>query len=379
VKITTRTARGRTTYILDCYIAGRRIKRTLKAKSSREANAEGARLYAHLDANRRIAESAARRPLDVRTLLDQHRARPCAQATRVMEEVCTRELYRQLGHVAVRDLTRQHIDGYQRSRQGTVSNRTINIETGILRAALNRALDDRRITALPLRIKGLPTKSGLSHVLGHEEIARLIQEAQRLGIGDEVTVQFCVAGRRGALFSLRWGQVDLRRGTVSLTQGKHGGTGDIRQVSVPLTAAALEVLKRRYTGQAPDKLVFGIAPEDRDESRVAHRKGARGHHLGTVNHVPHRFRHKLKAAAKAAGISWWKELRPHDLRHAAATQLFAAGVPVADVARILGHRSPQTTLRHYAHAVEDHLRDAISALEPGTQTGNTLAKKKRKK
>lgn len=43
--------------------------------------------------------------------------------------------------------------------------------------------------------------------------------------------------------------------------------------------------------------------------------------------------------------------RLHDLRHASASQLLAAGVDVRTVAGRLGHASPSTTLSIYAHWV----------------------------
>lgn len=51
----------------------------------------------------------------------------------------------------------------------------------------------------------------------------------------------------------------------------------------------------------------------------------------------------------------------HELRHFAATQWLAAGVPVPTVAYMLGHASPATTLRTYAHFIPAQGRDAIVA------------------
>ena len=45
--------------------------------------------------------------------------------------------------------------------------------------------------------------------------------------------------------------------------------------------------------------------------------------------------------------------RYHDLRHINGTQLLIAGFSPADVAGMLGHTTPTTTLNYYAHTVED--------------------------
>jgi integrase len=46
-------------------------------------------------------------------------------------------------------------------------------------------------------------------------------------------------------------------------------------------------------------------------------------------------------------------VRLHDLRHAHAAQLLAAGVPVRTVSGRLGHANAMTTLNVYAHVLEE--------------------------
>jgi integrase len=59
-------------------------------------------------------------------------------------------------------------------------------------------------------------------------------------------------------------------------------------------------------------------------------------------------RNALRRASRAAGLA-----KPfptlHDLRHSHASMLIALGVPVVHVQHRLGHRTPDTTLRLYAH------------------------------
>lgn len=55
-------------------------------------------------------------------------------------------------------------------------------------------------------------------------------------------------------------------------------------------------------------------------------------------------------------------LTPHGLRHAAATLMVAAGVPMRQVADQLGHRNPATTARIYAHVLPEALREAVKVL-----------------
>ncbi|GGK69660.1 hypothetical protein Ppa06_37100 [Planomonospora parontospora subsp. parontospora] len=68
-------------------------------------------------------------------------------------------------------------------------------------------------------------------------------------------------------------------------------------------------------------------------------------------------RHKRFATKKEA-VSYLAQhagegLRFHDLRHCYATWLVSSGVPVNDVAGLIGHEQISTTLNRYTHASRD--------------------------
>ncbi len=62
---------------------------------------------------------------------------------------------------------------------------------------------------------------------------------------------------------------------------------------------------------------------------------------------------------RAAGLS---RMRFHDLRHAHATLMLAAGVPLVTISKSLGHTSIATTAAVYAHVLPELQRDAASPL-----------------
>ena len=69
----------------------------------------------------------------------------------------------------------------------------------------------------------------------------------------------------------------------------------------------------------------------------------------------------FKRALEWAGLP--KEIRIHDLRHAAATLMLGNGVDVPTVARVLGHARNSTTLDVYGHAVPGNLTGAVAAIQ----------------
>ena len=66
--------------------------------------------------------------------------------------------------------------------------------------------------------------------------------------------------------------------------------------------------------------------------------------------------------------------RLHDLRHFMATQMLAAGVPIATVSQRLSHARVSTTLNVYAHAVpggDGHAAEVLSAILGGVRPGGS--------
>lgn len=62
---------------------------------------------------------------------------------------------------------------------------------------------------------------------------------------------------------------------------------------------------------------------------------------------------------KEAGIT--RRLRPHDLRHTAASRMLISGEPLAVISEFLGHKDPRSAQR-YAHLSKSRVREAVQVL-----------------
>ncbi len=166
--------------------------------------------------------------------------------------------------------------------------------------------------------------------------------------------------RRGELCGLRWSDLDLKAGTMTICRNVVEGADGVvekdtkthasRRIALdPDTVAVIEAHCQRMSARAADCAtqaanaahVFSADPD--------------GDRPWTPNEVTKRFIRLRKKADLDA-------VRLHDLRHFAATRLLVAGVPVRTVSGRLGHANASTTLGVYAHFVEESDREAATTL-----------------
>ena len=119
-----------------------------------------------------------------------------------------------------------------------------------------------------------------------------------------------------------------------------------RRRSVPIARFLVDPLAEHMEGLRPDDLVF-TAPE------------------GGLSATPTFRKRVFDRAAASVGL---RGLRPHDLRHTAASVAVAAGANVKAVQQMLGHVSAAMTLGVYAGLFEDDLDALADRLHDATTT-----------
>jgi len=219
---------------------------------------------------------------------------------------------------------------------------TINKEVGLLSAAINYA---RREWGwdIPNPASGCRLKQPEGRVrwITRAEASLLIKEAEAepraLHLPDFIQLALHTGCRKGELLKLEWRRVDLQAGLIYL-EAEHTKTK--RRRSVPLNAVARSAMMSRLKFRAkycPDSpWVF------------CNKKGER-----ILN-----IKRSFPSACKRAGI---EDFRIHDLRHTCAAWLVTAGVPLAEVRDLLGHRSVEMTER-YAHLAPGNVRAAVELI-----------------
>lgn len=165
--------------------------------------------------------------------------------------------------------------------------------------------------------------------------------------------------RRGEVCGLRWQDVDLKNGSIDVTQqivqiGYDTAVGDTKSeagqrnliLADPVTAA----LKKHQAAQREEAHEFGDAWLDTGLVFV--------NRDGTPLH-PARVTDLFARLLREAGLP---PIRLHDVRHGTATHALTAGVAMKVVSHMLGHSNTAITADLYTSVVDEAKRHAANAI-----------------
>jgi integrase len=226
---------------------------------------------------------------------------------------------------------------------------TVNRYRALLSLCFSLAIRNGKIATNPVRfVKRRKENNERVRFLEEQEERKLRDKMKELC--PECVPEFDLAlhtgMRRGEQYRLRWQDVDLKRGIITIPRSKHGETRHVQINSV--ARAALLTLRSRGDG-------LGYVSPGLEGPR---NKDSRPWFEGVVKH------------ASLPDFRW------HDLRHTFASRLVMAGVPLRAVQILLGHKRMETTLR-YSHLAEGHLHEAVERLtvHPTDTTTDTRQKR----
>jgi integrase len=284
-----------------------------------------------------------------------------APSTERSYKLAISQLTNDFGKQLLCDLSGEDLAAYQtRRKRDGVSNRTVNLELGVLRSILRRY---RMWEPIAADVDFLKESASPGRALSHEEETRLLEAASKSrcrSLYPVVMLALNTGMRANEIRSLTWAQVDFLASALTVGKSKTAaGTGRI----IPLNTRAVAVLEQWraiFTEAQPEHYVFphekyGLAGNDRK--------------LCAYEIIPtepmHRWKVAWESARKAAKVS----CRFHDLRHTFISRLAESHTSDSTVMALAGHVS-RAMLERYSHIRMEAKRRAVNDLsgtdfEPG--------------
>jgi site-specific recombinase XerD len=222
----------------------------------------------------------------------------------------------------------------------TVTPRTVNYELQVLRTFFRWAVTRNYLFVNPtVTVERLRMpKQALPKFLTSEQITRLFSvcnERER-----RLFMTILLSGmRRGEVMHLTWTDVNFELGIIFVQEKPEWQwKPKTDERVIPMSPHLRALLAQHHTERTNDGLVF------------PNKEGNLDTHI-----LP-----KLKKVGRKSGLP---NITVHALRHSFGAHLRMAGVSLADIADLLGHKDLATT-QIYAKVQQEHLRTAISKLTP---------------
>jgi len=235
------------------------------------------------------------------------------------------------------EISPQMIEDYKAKRlQEGVTGSTVNRELGCMKHIYTKAIEWGKATENPVkRVKLFKENNQRVRFLEKGEIKILLDVCPEF-LKPIVIVALNTGMRQGEILNLKWDDIDLVRGIITIRNTKNNETRFIPLNSV--LRNTFEKLKEKCKMDSP--WVF-CDDEGKRLSRFCND-----------------IRRSFLKVLKEAGI---KDFRFHDLRHTFASHLVMAGADIMTVKELLGHKTLEMTLR-YSHLSPDFKRSTVELL-----------------
>lgn len=198
------------------------------------------------------------------------------------------------------------------------------------------------------------------NAINEKETALLLEKLTGSPLFTPVLLAVTTGLRRGELLALRWKDIDLEEGRLTVNQSLEQTKTGLRfkmpktersRRQVPLPGVALDFLKDHKRQQNEERLRLGPVYQNND--LIFPRPD------GSLM-APDSFSTNFAAFMRRSKL---KRIRFHDLRHSHATQLLTQGVHPKIVSERLGHSNIGITLDTYSHVLPGMQEDAVLKID----------------
>lgn len=269
-----------------------------------------------------------------------------------------------LGRVLLVNLTTPQIQRFLNEKHGAgLKPKTVKHIRDCLRAALNVAVNDWEIiTRNPAkRAKPPDPEKAELQVFDLTQARRFLDLVAGHRLEALFSLALCLGPRQGEVLGLQWSNLNLVRRELTIN-------GALKRVEGKLVKGKTKRDPSNRTIALPAVTIAALCRHQEIQNRERQWAGQRwketgGYVFTTRIGTPIERRNLLRDWYRIMAGSGLPKIRFHDLRHSAATLLFAQGVHPKTVMEILGHSDLNTTMKIYGHVLDQMKREAASKMD----------------
>ncbi len=283
-------------------------------------------------------------------------------------EITRKHLIPALGMIALAKLQAVHIQAHysdalvsgRRDGKGGLSAQSVVHHNRVLSRALKRARQLRLIATNPTEdVERLRVDRKEIRTLDADQAAKLLVAASSTRIYVSIFLALATGVRRGELLALRWSDIDLNAGALTVRRSLEQTRSGLRyktpksarsRRTVALSASVVEALQGHRLRQLEERLLLGLG---RNENDLVFAR------LDGEPIAPNTFTSWFARIAKRAGVP----ISFHGLRHTHVTDLLRANVHPKVASERAGHSSVGFTLDRYSHVVPGLQEEAAMRID----------------
>jgi integrase len=266
-----------------------------------------------------------------------------------------------LGHLRLNELRTDHLQKlYNDKHSSGLSARSVKYIHTVIHGALNQARDEGKILRNPAEHVKVPKQDKKEiQYFDTEAVGKFLNAAHGTDYFPAYYLELATGLRRGELLGLRWKDVDLESGTVTVNQG-------LVRTKQGLIFQKPKTKLANRTISIPVEVV-GVLKMYQSRWKVMKDDAGEGWHNNDLLFCsklgkpldPRSFTHHFERLLKKAGLP---KITFHGLRHTYATMNLQEGVDIKTTQENLGHHSASFTLDVYSSVTDKMKKSATDKI-----------------
>ena len=258
-----------------------------------------------------------------------------------------------LGNYEMNELTANVLQHFtvELTEKGLSAN-TVNVFLSVIKSSLRRAvllgITDKEYSSAIVRPKVREKRVECFSKEEQKKIETYISEKKKPKLFGIILCLY-TGLRIGELLALEWSDIDLQKGTISISKTCHDSWENghyVKVIDTPKTECS------QRTIPIPRQLIVRIKEQKKHTKGIFVICGKSEYGIGVRS-----YQRTFENLLKNLGIA---HKGFHSLRHTFATRALECGMDIKTLSEILGHTNASVTLKRYAHSMLEHKTEMMN-------------------